>query len=298
MRIVSLVPAGTEMACALGAADELVAVTHDCDYPPAVQLLPRVTSSTIAPGSDSFAIDAQVRAAVERGESTFHLDPAALAAARPDVLLGQTLCEVCAVTVSQLPTTLDPAPAIVPLDGHSLDGIFQDITRVGDALGRSDAATALVADLHARIARVEAQVSGLRRPPVVCLEWLAPLFNAGHWVPEQVAIAGGEDLLGRPLVPSIDVPWEQLVAADPEYLFLLPCGFAAERALTEAAVLFARPDWGDLRAVRDGHAYVLDGNAYFSRPGPRVVDGIELLASLLHPGRVDAPPQARVLSPA
>ena len=295
MRIVSLVPAGTEIAYALGAGAEVIAVTHDCDYPPAVKALPRVTSSTIAPGSDSFSIDAQVRAAVERGESTFHLDRAALAAARPDVLLGQTLCEVCAVTVAQLPTTLDPAPAIVPLDGHSLEGILADIARVGDALGRSAAAATLVADLRARMGRVEEQVAGRRRPSVVCLEWLAPLFNAGHWVPEQVAIAGGSDLLGRPLVPSIDVPWEDLVAADPEFLFLLPCGFDAERALADAAVVAARPEWAGLRAVREGHTYVVDGNAYFSRPGPRVVDGIELLASLLHPTRVDRPRGARIL---
>ena len=297
MRIVSLVPAGTEIACALGAADELVAVTHDCDYPPSVRSLPRVTRSTIAPGSDSYSIDAQVRAAVDRGESTFHLDQAALAAARPDILLGQTLCEVCAVTVAQLPTTLDPEPAVVPLDGHSLEGILADIARVGDAIGRADAATALVTGLRERIARVEAQVAGLLRPGVVCLEWLAPLFNAGHWVPEQVAIAGGVDLLGRPLVPSIDVPWVDLVAADPEYLFLLPCGFDAERAVTEAGVVIGQPGWASLRAVREGQAYVLDGNAYFSRPGPRVVDGIELLASLLHPGRVARPAGARVLTP-
>jgi len=293
VRIVSLVPAGTEIACALGAGDELVAVTHDCDYPPAVRALPRITRSTIAPGSDSLAIDAQVRAAVERGESTFHLDSAALTVARPDVLLGQTLCEVCAVTVAQLPVTLDPAPVVVPLDGHSLDGIFADIARVGEALGRREAATQLVAELRARIARVEALVAGARRPSVVCLEWLAPLFNAGHWAPEQVAIAGGEDLLGRPLVPSIDVPWDDLVAADPEFLFLLPCGFDAERALVEAAVVTARPEWQRLRAARDGNVYALDGNAYFSRPGPRVVDGIELLASLLHPARVSAPAGAR-----
>jgi iron complex transport system substrate-binding protein len=297
VRIVSLVPAGTEIAWALGAGKELVAVTHDCDYPAAVRALPRITSSTIAPGSDSLSIDAQVRAAVERGESTFHLDAAALAAARPDVLLGQTLCAVCAVTVSQLPTTLDPAPAVVPLDGHSLEGIFTDIGRVGDALGRSAAAASLVADLRARIARVEELVAGLRRPSVVCLEWLAPLFNAGHWVPEQVAIAGGVDLLGRPLVPSIDVPWEDLVAADPEYLFLLPCGFDATRAVAEARAVVERPEWQRLRAVRDSTTFVLDGNAYFSRPGPRVIDGIELLASLLHPGRVTRPPGARVLTP-
>ncbi|MHB8632332.1 MAG: cobalamin-binding protein [Candidatus Limnocylindria bacterium] len=293
MRIVSLVPAGTEIACALGAGQELVAVTHDCDHPPAVRALPRVTRSTIAPGSDSFAIDAQVRAAVGRGESTFHLDQAALAAARPDVLLGQTLCEVCAVTVAQLPATLDPAPDVVPLEGHSLDGIFADIARVGESLGRSEAATMLVRDLRARIARVEAQVAGVPHPTVVCLEWLAPLFNAGHWVPEQVAIAGGRDLLGRPLVPSIDVGWDDLVAADPEFLFLLPCGFDAERAVVEAAVVTSRPEWPALRAVRAGNVYALDGNAYFSRPGPRVVDGIELLASLLHPARASAPAGAR-----
>ena len=138
-------------------------------------------------------------------------------------------------------------------------------------------------------------MNGGRRPTVGCLEWLAPLFNAGHWVPEQVAIAGGMDLLGRPLVPSIDFPFERLLEADPEYLFLMPCGFDADRAVTEARVLTDRPDWGQLRAVRDGQTWVVDGNAYFSRPGPRVVDGIELLASLLHPGRVDTPAGTRAI---
>src|SRR5712691_11228274 len=159
MRIVSLVPAGTEIACALGAGDELVAVTHDCDYPPAVLQLPRITSSTIAPGSDSFAIDRQVRAALERGESTFHLDADALAAAHPDLLLGQTLCDVCAVTVAQLPRTIDPPPAVVPLDGDSLEGIFADIARAGEALGRSAEARAVLASLRARIARVQTLVA-------------------------------------------------------------------------------------------------------------------------------------------
>ena len=291
----SLVPAGTEIAYALGSGDDLVAVTHDCDYPPAARALPRVTSSTIAPGSDGFAIDAQVRAAVQRGESTFHLDASALAAARPDVLLGQTLCAVCAVTVAQLPAAMDPAPAVVPLDGQSLEGIFADIARVGDALHRVDRARALVAQLRSRISRVERHVEDAARPGVVCLEWLAPLFNAGHWVPEQVANAGGDDLLGTPLVPSIDVPFGRLLVADPEYLFLMPCGFDADRALDEARVLVERPEWSELRAVRAGHVWALDGNAYFSRPGPRVVDGIELLASLLHPDRVVAPAGTRAI---
>lgn len=297
MRIASLVPAGTEIACALGAVEELVAVTHDCDFPPAVRDLPRLTRSTIAPGSDSAAIDRAVREAADRGESTFHLDPAALAAARADVLLGQTLCAVCAVTVAQLPATLDPAPVVVPLDGHTIAGILADIERVGAAIGRASAAAALVADLRARIARVEAAVAGRPRPTVVCLEWLAPLFNAGHWVPEQVASAGGAELLGQAAVPSVDVPWEALQAADPEVLVLLPCGFDAERALTEAHLLSDRPEWVRLRAVRSGRVHVVDGNAYFSRPGPRVVDGVELLASLFHPGVVAPPAGARVLTP-
>src|SRR5258708_1100158 len=278
MRIVSLVPAGTEIAYALGAGDDLVAVTHDCDYPPAVRALLRGTSSTIAPGSASFAIAAQVRAAGGRGGSTLQLDGAGLAAARPDVLIGQTLCDVCAVTVAQLPTTMDPAPRVVPLDGHSIEGIFTDILNVGDALGRATAAGALVADLRARIARVDQQVAGASRPTVVCLEWLAPLFNAGHWVPEQVAIAGGEDVLGKPLVPSIDFPFDSLLAADPDYLFLLPCGFDADRALKEARVLTDRPDWGRLTAVREARTWGLDGTASSSRPCPRAVAGVTRLA--------------------
>jgi len=286
VRVVSLVPAATEIAHALGATNDLVAVTHDCDWPPEVRALPRVTRSTIAVGATSREIDDAVRTAVANDDSTFHLDADALAAARPDLLLGQTLCHVCAVTVAQLPATLDPAPEVVPLDGGSLEGIFEDIRRVGAALGRHPQADAVVASLEARIAVVRALVADAPRPSVICLEWLDPLFNAGHWVPEQIAIAGGVDQLGEPGVPSIDVATDRLFEADPEFLFLLPCGFDAARAVRESAGLRAHPRWTELRAVRDGHVWALDGNAYFSRPGPRVVDGIELLASILHPDRV------------
>lgn len=286
MRVVSLVPAGTEIAHALGATTELVAVTHDCDYPEEVRALPRVTRSTIPVGATSRDIDVAVRTAVATEDSTFHLDAGALAAARPDVILGQTLCNVCAVTIAQLPATLAPAPKVVPLDGGSLAGILDDIRRVGTVLGREAQAAALVRSLVARIEVVRALVADAPRPTVVCLEWLDPLFNAGHWVPEQIDIAGGADLLGTPGVPSIDVPMERLFDADPEYVFLLPCGFDAARAVAESAGLRAHPRWTSLRAVREGKVWALDGNAYFSRPGPRVVDGIELLASLLHPERV------------
>jgi iron complex transport system substrate-binding protein len=295
VRIVSLVPAGTEIAFALGAGGDVVAVTHDCDFPPAARKLPRVTRSTITPGSDSLAIDAQVRGAAERGESTFHLDAAALAAARPDVLLGQTLCAVCAVTIAQVPATMDPAPAVVPLDGHSLEGIVADIDRAGVALGRRDAAAKLVADLRTRIAHVEWLVAGAPRPRVACLEWLAPVFNAGHWVPEQVALAGGHDVLGEPGARSHELTVADVAAADPDIVVLMPCGFDVERAVRESAALVADPAWDTLRAVREGRVFAVDGNAYFSRPGPRVVDGIELLASLLHPDRASSPHGARAI---
>jgi iron complex transport system substrate-binding protein len=295
VRIVSLVPAGTEIAFALGAGGDVVAVTHDCDFPPAARKLPRVTRSTIAPGSDSRAIDTQVREAAERGESTFHLDAAALAAARPDILLGQTLCAVCAVTVAQLPARMDPAPTVVPLDGDSLEGIFADIDRAGVALGRRDAAARLTADLRTRLAHVAFLVAGASRPRVACLEWLAPLFNAGHWVPEQIAQAGGHDVLGEPATRSHVVTLANVAAADPDVIVLMPCGFDAERAMRESHALVADPAWDELRAVRDGRVFAVDGNALFSRPGPRVVDGVELLASLLHPDRISAPDGARAI---
>ena len=291
----SLVPAGTEIAFALGAGGDVVAVTHDCDFPPAARKLPRVTRSEIAPGSDSLAIDTQVREAAERGESTFHLDAVALAAARPDVLLGQTLCAVCAVTIAQVPATIHPAPTVVPLDGESLEGIFADIDRAGIALGRRDAAARLVADLRTRIAHVGFLVAGAQRPRVACLEWLAPLFNAGHWVPEQVALAGGHDVLGEAGTRSHELTFADVATADPDIVVLMPCGFDAERAVAESRRLAADPAWEQLRAVRDGRIFAVDGNAYFSRPGPRVVDGVELLASLFHPDRTAAPKGARAI---
>ncbi len=295
MRIASLVPAATEIACALGATGELVAVTHDCDHPAAVRTLPRLTRSTIAPGSRSAAIDAQVRRAAASGEGTFHLDPDTLREARPDVLLGQTLCDVCAVTLSQLPSALESAPEVVPLDASTIEGIFADIERVADALARHDDGRRLVASLRARLARVEERVAGRAPPRVVCLEWIEPPFNAGHWVPEQVRLAGGLDALGTAGARSREVSWSEIAEAAPDVLFVMPCGFDALRASDEAADLKRRPEWPTLPAVRAGRAYALDGNAYFSRPGPRVVDGAELLASLMHPGMVAPPEGARVI---
>jgi iron complex transport system substrate-binding protein len=295
MRIVSLVPAGTEIAAAIGALDDLVAVTHDCDHPAAVRALPRVTRSTIAGGTDSASIDAAVRAAADRGESTFHLDAAALDAAAPDVLLGQTLCRVCAVTLEQVPARLRRAPDIVPLEASTIDGIFEDITRVAAALRRTEAGASLVAALRQRLRHIEHAVAGAPRPRVACLEWIAPLFNAGHWVPEQVRWAGAEDVLGEAGARSREVDWADLVDASPEWVFVMLCGFDAGRAAKEATELAGRAEWDSLPAVRAGRVYALDGNAYFSRPGPRVLDGAQLLASIVHPDRVQPPPGAAAI---
>src|SRR5436309_3319310 len=234
MRIVSLVPAATEIAFALGSGDGVVAVTHDCDYPEAARALPRVTRSTIPAGTSSRDIDVAVRAAAAEGDSTFHVDASALADARPDILLGQTLCRVCAVTVSQLPSVMDPSPEILPLDGDSIAGIFDDIERVGEAIGRAREAASFVASLRERIDRVRERVAGLPHPTVVALEWVDPLFSAGHWVPEQVAAAGGVELIGRANARSKEISLDDVVAAAPDYVLILPRGFGSQPASATA----------------------------------------------------------------
>ncbi len=277
MRLVSLVPAATEMVYALGAGGELVAVTHDDDYPPAVRALPRITRTTIPATASAREIDAHVREAGARGESTFHLDTEALRGACPDVILGQTLCAVCAVTLDRLPRDLERAPLVVPLNASTIEGMFEDLRQVGAALGREDAADRLVKDLRERLIAVTRRVDGLPRPRVACLEWLDPLFNAGHWVPEQVRIAGGEDVLGTPGERSRVIGWDDVLTARPEIVIAMPCGWDAPRAAREAEVL------GPVGGAR---VLGVDGAAYFSRPGPRLVDGVELLASIFHPDTV------------
>ncbi|HKW79350.1 MAG TPA: cobalamin-binding protein [Candidatus Limnocylindria bacterium] len=290
MRIVSLVPAGTEIVAALGLSAHLVAVTHDCDFPPEVQELPRVTRSTIAAGAASRAIDTAVRAAAARGESTFHLDGEALLAARPDVIVGQTLCAVCAVTLAALPATL--RARVVPLEADSLDGMFDDLARVAAALDVDERGTRLGESLHARLEAIRRAVQGRGRPRVACLEWLDPPFNGGHWVPQQVAIAGGDDILGSPGARSREIGMRDLARADPDVLVLMPCGFGVDRTCVEAQALLARAEWTLLRAVRAGRVYAVDGAAHFSRPGPRLVDGVEVLASLLHPEALSSTSEA------
>lgn len=280
MRVVSLVPAATEIVWALGATDQLVAVTHDDDFPTAVLSLPRVTRSTIPADATAREIDTHVREAGARGESTFHLDKQALRDARPDLILGQTLCAVCAITLDKVPATLERQPAVVPLGASSIEGMFDDIRLVAAAMRRERDADRLIDALRSRLAAVESQVAGLGRPRVACLEWLDPLFNGGHWVPEQVRIAGGEDVLGTAGARSREIGWNDVIAARPEIVIAMPCGWDAPRAAREAEAL------GPIGAAR---VVGVDGAAYFSRPGPRLVDGVELLASIFHPDAIRAP---------
>ncbi|MBI2772957.1 MAG: cobalamin-binding protein [Chloroflexi bacterium] len=291
MRIASLVPAGTEIACALGLGDQLVAVTHDCNYPAAVRSLPRLTSSTIPEGTTSFEIDQMVRSAGERGESTFHVDAGALRAARPDVILGQTICRVCAVTLDQLPAEIGSTPRTIPLNGETMDGVFADIQRAADGLGVSARGERVVSALRARSGAIGALVAGRARPRVACIEWLDPIFPGGHWVPQQVEIAGGIDVLWKVGRPSAAIAWDEVREARPEVVVLMPCGWDTRRALDEAPAVTMRPGFFALPAARSGRVFATNGSAYFSRPGPRLVDGVEILAALLHPG-VFPPPRA------
>lgn len=296
MRIASLVPAGTEIAYALGLGDQLVAVTHDCDFPPEARALPRLTSSTVPPGATSREIDDLVRAAGERGDSTFHLDGDALAAARPDVILGQTICRVCAITLEQLPTAPRRRPRVIPLDGQDLEGVFADVRRVAGGIGLPDRGREVEGRLRARLDAVAERVAGRDRPSVAVLEWLDPPFNGGHWVPDQVRIAGGRDVLGRAGERSRVVSWDDVARAAPEVVVAALCGFGVDRALDDLALARTSSDWARIPAARTGRVYAANGSAYFSRPGPRLVDGVEILAALFHPDEFPPPAPADATS--
>jgi iron complex transport system substrate-binding protein len=297
MRIVSLLPSATEIVFALGLGDELVGRTHECDYPPEAALIPVVTSDMGATATEtSREINARVAASIHGGSSIYKLDLDALAAAHADLILTQELCTVCAVSyreVAEAVRQLDASSTVVSLEPTSIEGIFNTISTVGAMAEAEDEAVGLIEILRERLARIENRVlerrlDGMPARRVVCLEWLDPPFASGHWVPEQVRRAGGWDLLGRMGEPAIESTWEQVRDVDPEQLMLIPCGFNAARTADEWRLgREIRPAFvEDLSAVRNGEVYALDGSAYFSRPGPRVVDGVALLADLFDPDYV------------
>jgi iron complex transport system substrate-binding protein len=282
VRIVSLVPHATELLFALGLGEEVVGVTHECDFPPAALERRRVTRDVLESGLSAAEIDAAVRERTLAGEAIYELDRDALAALEPELIVTQALCPVCAVSyeeVAKVAKTLPSAPRVIALDPHTLGETLGDVRTLAQATDRRDQGVELVQDAAARIDRVKLAVRGRPRPRVAALEWLDPVFVAGHWTPQMIELAGGEDVLGLPGEASRTVSWEELAAAAPEILVVMPCGYDEARAQIEAET-YAR-ELADVGAQR---IVAVNASAYFSRPGPRLIDGLELLARMLHPG--------------
>lgn len=287
-RIVSLLPSATEILCALGLADLLVAVTHECDYPSVALGKPQITRSRLTPDMSSGEIDAAVRSQLASdAHSLYTIDRDLLADLRPDLVVTQQLCTVCAVDMEDVLDAirdLPHIPEVINLEPMSLSDVLGDIEMLGEATSHSPASRILVNSLEARIDQVrEAAAQAPDEPRVAFLEWVDPLFCGGHWNPELVRLAGGHDPLGQEGEPSQRIEWEQVAAFDPEVMVISCCGFSAERARQDLPLLEALPGYGDLPCVRSGRIHVVDGSAYFSRPGPRLVDSLELLADFLHP---------------
>jgi iron complex transport system substrate-binding protein len=289
MRIVSLVPSATELLFALGLGSDLIAVTHECDYPPAAQKLPRVTRDVLPTGLSAAQIDAAVKERTLAGESIYELDTEMLHKLRPDLIVTQELCTVCAVAyddVRAIADKIDSHPRVIPLDPHTIGEVLGDARTLAQATDRKDAAVDLIREASDRIDRVRLAVRGAkRRPRVAALEWLDPPFVAGHWMPQLIEYAGGEDVLGFAGEPSEERTWEEIEASQPDIVIVMPCGFDAEIAYREAEMQRDR-----LAALGAGEVVAVDAGAYFSRPGPRLVEGLELLAHILHPELVSEAP--------
>jgi iron complex transport system substrate-binding protein len=288
MRIVSLVPHATELLYALGLGDSVVGVTHECDYPPATAQLPRITRDVLPAGLSAAEIDAAVRERTENGEAIYLLDEEKLAELEPDLIVTQELCPVCAVSyeeVRDVAKKLDPCPTVIALDPKTFGETMGDIRTLAQATDARDAALDLVARQRARVDRVRIALKGATRRRVIAIEWFDPVFIAGHWTPQMIDMAGGTDLLGFAGEHSEQLEWELLEAAKPEVVVCIPCGYDGPRALAEAEQFSDR-----VRALGAKEVVALDAAAYFSRPGPRLVDGLETLAHALHPGRVTEAP--------
>jgi iron complex transport system substrate-binding protein len=285
MRIVSLVPSATEMLFALGLGSDLIAVTHECDYPPAALELPRITRDVLPEGLSTAQIDAAVKERTLAGESIYELDIEMLHDLRPDLIVTQALCSVCAVSyddVRAVAEEIDTQPLVVSLDPHTVGEVLGDARTLAQVTGVKDAAVDLVKDASARIDRVRLAVrKATRRPRVAALEWLDPPFVAGHWTPQLIEYAGGEDVLGFAGEHSEERSWEEVRATQPDIVIVMPCGFDAQIAHREAEM-----HRDQLAAVGAGEVVAVNAAAYFSRPGPRIVDGLELLAHILHPDLV------------
>jgi iron complex transport system substrate-binding protein len=292
MRVASMLASATEIVTALGFRDALIARSHECDFPADVETLPCCTEPKIDLHGSSREIDDRVKAVVQEGLSVYRVDGDKLKALRPDVIVTQSQCEVCAVSENDLRAAvcdwLDAAPNIVTLKPDALADIWTDIQNVADALEAPARGRALIASIKHRMAEIASAAAKLGdRPTVACIEWIDPLMAGGNWMPELVAMAGGVNLFGTAGKHSPWMSWEDLRREDPEVIVVMPCGFDIERTRREMQALTDRADWQQLRAVRTERVYLTDGNQYFNRPGPRIADSLEILAELLHPQRFD-----------
>ena len=286
-RIVSLLPSSTEIVCALGLRDRLVGVSHECDYPDDVMGLPVLTEPRLNPHGTSGNIDARVREIVQEGLSVYRLNTDALHALQPDVIITQHQCEVCAVSLPDVEQAvqrfLAPDVTIVSLRAETLNDIWDDIRTVAWATGQQKNAETLIRDLNKRLQHVKGRTRHAQRPRVACLEWLTPLMAAGNWIPELVDIAGGAYGLVDAGRHSPSMTWDVLAAYQPEVIVITPCGFPIAQSHADLPTLTAHPQWQGLPAVQQNRVYVADGNAYYNRPGPRIVESAEMLAEILHP---------------
>jgi iron complex transport system substrate-binding protein len=294
VRIASLVPSATEMLFALGLGDSVVAVTHECDYPEEAAELPHLTHSAIPYGLSAAEIDREVTERTARGESIYELDEEELRDLEPDLIVTQAVCEVCAVSfddVTKVAESMDPQPKVLSLDPTTFGEMLADIRRLGEATNTHDEAEELIAEIGDRVDAIAAAVAGAdRQPPVLALEWFEPLYVGGHWVPQMIEMAGGLDLLGFAGEKSRVAEWSEVGAIGPAVVVAMPCGYDADRAATEA-YQYAH----QLSALGAERIVAVDASAYFSRPGPRLVDGIELLAHAIHPDLVGPPPPGRMV---
>ncbi len=293
-RVVSLIASSTEIVCALGFEDRLVGRSHECDFPESVKRLPLLTEAKLDTGAPSSEIDQRVKAILQEGLSVYRVDAARLRELAPDLIITQTQCQVCAVSLHDVEDALrewlgakpgnGSAPTIVSLEPNALADVWADIRRVAVALGAPERGETLVLDLQRRMAAIAEKTRALPdKPTVACVEWIDPLMAAGNWMPELVEMAGGVNLFGEAGRHSPWMTWDELRAAGPDVIVVLPCGFDIPRTRAEMPALAGKPGWAELQAVRNGRVYLADGNQYFNRPGPRLAESLEILAELFHP---------------
>jgi iron complex transport system substrate-binding protein len=287
MRIVSLLPSATEILYALGLGDSVAGVTHECDFPPEAARKPALIKPRVDPHASPAEIDRQVSELVRRGESIYAVDAELLASLEPDLIVTQDLCHVCAASPDDLATALtrfEKSPYVLTLTPHSLDDVWQDIVRVGHATNTEREAETLAASLKAQVARVERiAAQALDHPRVLCLEWLDPCYVAGHWVPEMVVKAGGKDVLGKQTEPSFKVSAVEIAKTNADIILIMPCGYDAGKNAAAFHATRIPESWANLHALRERRIFAVDANSYFSRPGPRLAQGVEILAHLFHP---------------